>query len=177
MNRAYSDPSPYPPVRVLKANPQYACLLQDDYAGVVSEFTAISQYLYHHFFFKKINPELGELLEQVSIVEMYHMELLAETIIALGGNPQIIGSFSTGGNFWNGSFIYYGSQLCDQLKADIDAEYKAIEEYYKHIQMIDDPYVKAILQRIIADEQVHIRLFNHALIRFCGPPAGHTSPI
>lgn len=35
-----------------------------DYAGVVSEFTAISQYLYHHFFFKDIDKDLGEPLER-----------------------------------------------------------------------------------------------------------------
>ena len=44
--------------------------------------------------------------------------------------------------FWNGSFIYYGKHLCERLKADIDSEYKAIDEYQKHICMINDPYVQ-----------------------------------
>jgi len=35
-----------------------------------------------------------------------------------------------------------------QLKADIDAEYKAIAEYQKHIYYIKDFHVQAILQRI-----------------------------
>ena len=164
----YADPSPYPEVRVARPNPCYACLLMDDYAGVVSEFTAIGQYLYHHFFFKGIDKDLGELMENVSITEMLHMEMLADTIKELGGNPKIRGSFSTYNNYWNGSFIYYGSELCNQLKADIDAEYEAISEYRKHIRLIKDPYIQAILQRIILDEKVHIRLFNEALYKFCG---------
>lgn len=164
----YSDPSPYPEIRVAGPNPCYACLLMDDYAGVVSEFTAISQYLYHYFFFKDIDSQLGKLLENVSITEMLHMEILADTIKKLGENPVIKGSYSTMGSFWNGSFIHYGMQLCEQLKADIDAEYKAIEEYQKHTFMIRDPYIQAILQRIILDEKVHIRLFNEALYKFCG---------
>jgi bacterioferritin len=164
----YADPSPYPEIKVLGLNLCYACLLMDDYAGVVSEFTAISQYLYHYFFFKDIDKKLGELLENVSITEMLHMEMLADTIKKLGGNPLIRGTYSTMGNFWNGSLIYYGTHLCEQLKADIDSEYKAIEEYKKHIFMIGDPYIKAILKRIILDEKVHIRLFNEALQKFCG---------
>ncbi|WP_138207694.1 ferritin-like domain-containing protein [Haloimpatiens lingqiaonensis] len=164
----YADPSPYPEVRVLRPNLYYASILMDDYAGMVSEFTAISQYLYHYFFFKDINDELGELLENVSITEMLHMEILADVIKKLGGNPVIRGSYSTCGNFWNGSFVYYGITLCERLKADIDSEYKAIEEYQKHIFIIEDPYIKAILQRIILDEKVHINLFNDALKKFCG---------
>ena len=163
----YADPSPYPEVKVAAPNLYYADLLIDDYAGMVSEFTAINQYLYHYFYFKDIDKELGEMLENISITEMLHMEILAETIKKLGGTPLMRGSYSTKGNFWNGSFIYYGTHLCERLKADIDAEYKAIDEYQKHICLIDDPHVQAILKRIILDEKVHIKLFNEALLKFC----------
>lgn len=163
----FSDSSPYPEIKVLGPNRHYAELLMDDYAGVVSEFTAINQYLYHYFFFKDVDKSLGELLENVSITEMLHMEILAELIKKLGGNPLIRGSYSTSGCFWSGEYIYYGSYLCEQLKADLDAEYKAIEGYQRHIRAIADPYIQAILRRIILDEQVHIRLFNEALIKFC----------
>lgn len=164
----YADPSPYPAVKVARPNICYAYLLMDDYAGCVSEFTAIGQYLYHHFFFKDIDKDLGKMVENVSITEMLHMEILAEVIKKLGGNPTIRGCYTTMGNFWRGSFIYYGTNLCEQLKADIDAEYGAIGSYINHINMIDDPNIKLILQRIILDERVHIRLFNDALRKFCG---------
>lgn len=167
-NDKYSDSSPYPELKVLGPNLFYASLLMDDYSGTISEFTAISQYLYHHFYFEEVDEELGELLEGVSITEMHHMEMLGEIIIKLGGNPIIAGTYSTCGNFWNGSFIQYGVELCQQLKADIDSEYSAIEEYEKHIYMISDPYIKAILKRIILDEKFHIKLFNKAINKFCG---------
>lgn len=165
----FSDPSPYPEIKVQCPNIHYAELLMDDYAGVVSEFTAISQYLYHYFFFKDFDRKLGELLENVSISEMLHMEILAELIKKLGGNPVIRGSYSTSGKFWDGNHIYYGTNLCEQLKADINSEYKAIEAYQKHIQLIADPYIQAVLQRIILDEKVHILLFKQALAKFCNP--------
>lgn len=164
----YADPSPYPEIKVLSPNPYYAEILMDDYAGVISEFTAISQYLYHHLELKAIDEELGELLENVAITEMLHFEIIANTIQKLGGNPIIRGSYSTHGNYWNGSFIHYGSDLCERLRADIDSEYKAIEEYQKHIYFIADPNIQLILQRIILDEKVHIHLFNQALVKYCG---------
>lgn len=164
----FADPSPYPEIKIQHPNIHYAELLMDDYAGVVSEFTAISQYLYHHFIFREIDENLGELLENISITEMRHMDILAGLIRKLGGNPVIRGSYSTSGNFWMGNFIHYGTNLCEQLKADIDAEYKAIGEYQKHTRSITDPNIQAILQRIILDEKVHIRLFNQALEMFCG---------
>lgn len=164
----YADSSPYPEIKVECTNLGYANLLMDDYAGIISEFTAISQYLYHHFYFEDIDEELGELLENVAITEMHHMEMLAETIIKLGGDPVIRGSYSTCGCYWNGSFIHYGEELCERLKVDIDSEYKAIGEYRKHIELIDDHYIKRMLKRIILDEKVHIKLFNEAMHKFCG---------
>jgi bacterioferritin len=163
----YASPAPYPEVRVLRPNSYYATLLMDDYAGIVSEFSAISQYLYHYFSLKDIAAELGELLENVAVTEMLHMEILAGTIKLLGGNPVIRGSFSTGGNYWNGSFIYYGNMLCEQLRADLNAEYQAIRNYRYHISLINDPYVQAILERIILDETVHAELFIQALDKYC----------
>jgi len=163
----YSHPSPYPEVKVLAPNSYYAEILMDDYAGLVSEFTAINQYLYHYFLAEDLHEETSKLLENVAITEMLHMEILAEIIKLLGGNPVFRGSFSTQGRFWNGCFVYYGQSICDQLKADLDAEYKAIRNYQMHINLITDPYVQAILKRIILDEQVHVSLFIDAIRKHC----------
>lgn len=164
----FSDPSPYPEIKVSRPSLQYADLLMDDYAGIVSEFTAVSQYLYHHFLFEDFYPEPAKLLRNISLVEMRHMEIIAKLIIKLGGNPLIRGSFSTRGNFWNGCFVSYGTDLCERLRLDIDSEYSAIEAYRKHIFLIDDPLIQAVLKRIIMDEKVHIRLFNETLYKHCG---------
>lgn len=164
--RKYASPEPYPEIRILKPNKKYAEILMDDYAGVVSEFTAISQYLYHSFFFHYIDQALSELLEGIGVVEMLHMDMLANVIILLGGDPQIRGFKSTKGDYWNGGFVKYGNTLCEQLAFDVEAEIEAIKNYSKHIQLIDDPYVQAILQRIIKDEERHILLFNQQREKF-----------
>jgi len=163
----YADPSPYPEIKVRCPNLHYAEMLMDDYAGAVSEFTAINQYLYHHFFFQKVGKKLGELMENIAINEMRHMEILADLIIQLGGNPVIRGGCSTEGRFWTGNLIYYGANIREQLQADINAECQAIKGYQKHIRLISDTYIQAVLQRIILDERVHLRLFAQALKEFC----------
>ncbi len=162
----YTAKQPYPPIKVEKPNLKYAKILMDDYAGIISEFTAISQYLYHHFLFKYIDQDLAELLEGIAIVEMHHMEMLAETIILLGGDPKIRGSYSTKGHYWYGDYVNYGTSLCDKLFLDLKSELKAIKNYKKDIKLIDDPYIKATLHRIILDEKRHVALFNEQIDKF-----------
>lgn len=162
----YSDPSPYPEVRVEEPNISNLEIIMDDYSGVVSEFTAINQYLYHYFEIKK-RDDLGEMLENIAITEMLHMEILAELIGLLGGKPFYRGGASTRGGDWSPRFVYYGCNVCDMLHADLNAEFKAIKNYNEHIRLIDDQYIKAILQRIILDEKVHVEHFKNAIDNYC----------
>lgn len=160
-------PAPYPQVRVTATNPLYAKLLLEDYAGVVSEITAINQYLYHYFVLEEVNEEVADLLECVSLVEMHHMELLAETIRLLGVDPRYRVIHDSREIYWNATYVFYGMDLCDRLTADIASEWAAIAAYRDHQRRIADPYIKELLERIILDEYHHIKLFNEALQKYC----------
>ena len=162
--------APYPEVRVTKPNAYYAQLLLEDYAGQVSETTAITQYLYHHYVLEQEYKEISDLLSCIALVEMHHQEMLAETIVKLGVDPR----FRTIGQnnvetYWSASFIIYGTALCDRISADIASEWAAIANYRRHQSIIDDPYIKTILERIIVDELHHITLFNQVLYKYCQP--------
>lgn len=158
----YADTQPYPEIKVTAPNKYYADILMEDYAGMASELTAINQYMYHHFVSKSINKDASHLLEKIAIVEMRHLEILAEVIILLGGNP-IYGGRRAVDKFWSGAFVFYDNDLRQQLIADLDSEYKAIQNYRRHIDIIQDSYIQAILRRIILDEEVHIKLFREAI--------------
>jgi len=171
MNKGkYAYSAPYPKIKVRAPNPYYARLLLEDFAGVVSELTAITQYLYHHVVLEPEAEELSNLLEGIAIVEMHHQEILAETIFKLGITPRYrtIERYEQE-IYWNASFVYYGVALCDMLTADIASEWAAVSNYRKHQKMIDDPYIKEILERIILDELYHIELFNQMAQRYCSP--------
>ncbi len=163
-------PAPYPEVRVAAPNPHYARLLLEDYAGPISELTAISQYVHHHVVLEPEFKEVSHLLECVSLVEMHHLEILAEIILLLGVDPRYrtIGQNNTE-QYWNASLVYYGTSLCDRLTADIAGEWAAIANYRRHQQLINDPYIQNMLERIIMDELHHIRLFNQMVDKYCRP--------
>lgn len=163
----YSSDEPYPEIKVLGPNKYYAELLMDDYAGVSSEFTSVNQYLYHNFDLDETHGELSEMWINISITEMLHMEILAKTIRLLGGNPVYRGSTSSCGAYWNGGFVCYGNSICNRLKLDLHLEHVAINNYYKDISLIEDPYIKAILNRIILDEKLHVSLFEKAIEKYC----------
>lgn len=151
----YKSNLPYPEVKVLGPNQCYALLLKEDYVGLVSEMTAINQYLYHHFEISFFNEEIAKALEEIAIVEMKHLEILAKLIILLGEKPI----YYSQNSFWNGSYVFYGDNMLMQLQSDLDSELKAIEIYNKHIGMIGDPFIKKILERIVIDEKIHVNLF------------------
>ena len=46
------------------------------------------------------------------------------------------------------------------IRADIEAEKDAIGQYKRHIKMIGDDYVNAVLERIIKDEEYHIMILQ-----------------
>jgi bacterioferritin len=165
-NINYASPLPYPEIKVLEPNKNYAEILIDAYAGTVSELTAINQYLYHHFVVNKQDKELKDLFRNIAIIEMKHLDMLGETIKLLGTNPVYRGGNSTRGDYWNGSLVYYGNSICEQLEADLDSELKAIEYYQKSINIIKDKYIQDILNRIILDEKVHVELFKQTLIKY-----------
>ncbi|SFQ94713.1 ferritin-like domain-containing protein [Desulfoscipio geothermicus] len=167
LNRWCALPTLYPEIRVQRPNRYYAELLLEDYAGQVSEMTAINQYFYHHVVFKEKYADLAALEECISIIEMWHLEMLAETILLLGVDPRIRTLTGNQTVYWNANYVYYGNSVCDRLAADIAAEKSAIVQYRKHRDLINDPYIDAILERIIMDEQHHLRLFTEAMDKYC----------
>lgn len=154
---------PYPEIKISEKIIQYARLLQDDYAGVISELTAINQYSYHHFITDDVDKETADTFAGIAVVEMHHLELLAQAIIKLGGDPLFRGSYSNGGQFWNGSYVKYAKGTRQILLEAIKSEQEAIAQYKKHISMIRDSGIRQLLERIILDEQYHITIINNLL--------------
>ena len=159
----YKSDKPYPIPRVEAKNQYYAKLLLEDYAGCTSEDTAIHLYLYQSLILREQNEELSKVLEEISKVEMYHLKLLGETIGALGVKP-IFGSPRDEWFIpWNASCVEYTIDLNEMLLADIAREEGAIKKYREHIEAIDDEFIKALLERIIEDELVHLNIFYYFL--------------
>lgn len=162
----YSANLPYPEIKVEKQNMGYANILLKDYAGEVSELTAINLYVYQHIVSDKRYSDFAELIGGISIVEMKHLELLGETITMLGIKPIYIDNACPPGSIWTPCYINFTTFIREMLIEDIESEKKAIENYKYHISIIDDIYIKKLLERIILDEEVHLKLFNKMLKKY-----------
>lgn len=156
----YCSDNPYPKVQVEKKNLEYAKILLFPYAGNVSEETAVHQYLYQSFI---LDGELSKILEQISIVEMHHIEILAETIKLLGIDPKYRVYSLEEEKYWSSAYVPYPKTTVDMLKQNIQSETEAIQNYYKIIELIDDHYIQNSIKRIIEDEQIHLTIFNNLL--------------
>ncbi len=64
---------------------------------------------------------------------------------------------------WTPSCLDIPDKLENMLRADIEAETAAINQYRAHMRMIKDECINAVLDRIIMDEEYHIMILQALL--------------
>ena len=121
-------------------------LLNHDLEG---EHAAIIQYLSHVYAMGE--GELACEIEAIAREEMRHLDWLAETITKLGGTPTLN----------RGMMRTSGKAVSDWMENDVLQEEEGISLYQEHIELIDDPKIKRLLQRILSDEESHHGDFQH----------------
>ncbi len=152
---------PYPPLQVKEKNQMYAALLSNDYAGSVSELSAITQYINNeNRLFCERCPAAKTILG-IAMAEMLHMQRLGEMIFLLGGSIDFVARQRNGRKqMWTPQYLNIPLNAREMLVADIDAERAAINQYKEHIRMIEDDGINAVLARIIQDEEYHIMILQ-----------------
>jgi len=165
---------PYPEIKIKEKNIEYANMLLNAYSkNCNSELQAISQYMYHHFTIS--NKEVGCAMLCIALVEMKHLEVLADLINDLGGKPRFYNSnmhwFDSGNVAYadklKGKDEHDDDNLCEKLKLDLLSERHAIQDYKLLIDLIDDECVKAVLKKILSDEMVHAEIFKNLIKKYC----------
>lgn len=154
---------PYPKIPQQKPDNEAARQLLGQYAGEHGELTAVLQYVYNSQLAPIAGAQaIGELFHCISLVEMRHLELLGDLILAYGGDPGYL-YYPTPSRtaWWTGSNVIYAKQPQRMLRDAIASEERAIASYRHTTSRL--PAAKALLQRIIADEEHHIALFTDAL--------------
>lgn len=151
---------PYTKVGDIKKNPHYARLLLNAYGGMVSELTGILTYRYQHLIIESTHECIARALSKISIQEMHHLELLGDTIIALGGDPMYMNRM---GQPWTSQYVNYSKGIRKMLIDDINTERMGIADYENLIKLIPEPLVQNLLKRIIEDEECHIEALTAML--------------
>lgn len=153
-----SSQQAYPPTKVARKNPGDAEKLLDAYAGRAGETTAVMQYFDHSL---RLGQDPAAGLELcIAMTEMRHLELLGDLMTNLGREPKYYGSDH---KWWTGENVHYGTDKAGLLEMDIKIEQEAIKGYDRLLKEIQEPEVLAVLRRIKADEEEHVRLFEDAL--------------
>lgn len=148
----------YPEIIDAVNNPRTVSILKNLMSGNDSELTAVLQYFYQSSISKEIEKEISDILEEISIVEMMHLEILSHAIVDFGGEPRYENGM---GQSFNANAVNYTNSLRKMLDANIIGEQKAIENYKKAISLVDNKSLKNLFLRIIEDEELHIKIFNH----------------
>ncbi len=117
------------------------------------EHGAIIQYLTHAYAMGE--GEMACEIEAISRDEMRHLDWLAETIVELGGQPSLK----------RGTQNMTGKTVPAWMSNNVGLEDGAIESYKAHIKAIDNPKIKRLLKRILADEQSHRGKFEHFIAK------------
>ncbi len=165
--RGYTDSSPYPPIKVEAPNKEYADILMDDFAGPKGEFTAMSLYFYQHYTAGENTGDYSETILRIAIAEMHHMDILGTVIRKLGGNPVFRSSANPRPQYWYSKDVPYSLDFCESLQYALEGETNAIKTYIRHGELIKDPYVKNIIERIIVDERLHRSYIYHMIEMNC----------
>ncbi|MDO4941585.1 MAG: ferritin family protein [Lachnospiraceae bacterium] len=152
---------PYPSVKVREKNLAYANLLSFDYCGAVSEMSAITQYINNENRLSCEKCPIAKTILGIAMAEMIHLQKLGEMIVLLGGNISFTAKMNNGKQrMWTPKYLTLPDNAEQILRVSIESEEAAILQYKKHMQMIRDPYINAVLERIIRDEEYHIMILQ-----------------
>lgn len=119
-------------------------MLRDD---MRDEHGALILYLKHAYFIGEGAEACA--IEETARDEMRHYKWLAQGIVQLGGVPSIERTAMDLG----------GDQPAEWMARDVRAEEDAIAKYERHLAAIDDPRIKAMIERILTDERAHRERF------------------
>lgn len=166
----YQVDMPYPEVTITNPDANYLPLLFDDFAGIISELSCSTRYIYEHLVTDAtLYPDMKAALEGIAIVEMKHLDLIGTIITQLGGDPRYWSINADVPTYWTPKYIKFTRNPREILLEDIRTEQLVITIYENQIRIIQDKHISDILKRIILDEQLHIKILTELNNKYFGP--------
>lgn len=149
--------TPYPEAEGLSPDAYSLRIISPAYASPTGELNAVLQYIYHSYFFRR-NKKIDEAktLVGIAISEMKHLELLGETILALGAPPVYCQNPYSCFSFYSAKYVAYSRSLKDMIVDDMLGERHAISSYSGMLKRLQSERVKEIIARIAEDEKLHL---------------------
>ncbi len=166
----FSDSSPWPFMEVIEKNRRYAAAMLSNIGSCNSEMSAVSLYTYNSIITRNFFFDIAECFQKISIVEMHHLNVFGELAYMLGTDPRLWSYQNGQMRYWSPACNRYPGRIGQIVSNALSGELEAIKKYQEQSQWIDDCRIKAILNRIIADELCHVHIFRHILAELNDEP-------
>lgn len=150
---------PYPQIEDATNDPQAVEVLKKLYCSRKSETTAVLQYMYQHFIAGSNAKEIAKIFADIGVVEMHHMDLLAEAIVMFGGDPV----YCDFGAYWSGRWVNYCKNLEQILRINLQDEIDAMYNYKTAAQIVSNKSLQKLFARIALDEELHADILRNLL--------------
>lgn len=149
--------APYPELENVKEDAMTVAVLKNLASSRRGELNAVMTYIYQSVISNEIMMEFADIMEEIAIVEMMHLDMLLHAVQEFGGQPKYE---DYQGTAYTTNFVNYSSKLKDILENNIRAEETAIEDYQHAIKKVTNQSLKDLFMRIIEDEKQHIKVFK-----------------
>jgi bacterioferritin (cytochrome b1) len=150
----------YPRLARIKRNDYYLGIVQDLYCGKEGEMPNFLQFTYQANILLPFGNDFARLFGMIATEELLHCQLLAETIISLGGDPVLC---DNQGRWLGGRWLDYVKDVKQMLTLNIETKQKNIIDYKTAASKIDDMAVKQMLVAITKDEENILQKLKDAL--------------
>lgn len=155
---------PYPSLDGLCFDPKSVRIISPAYADRGSELTAILQYVFQAMVFAGRGcDEYDRTLTRIAIAEMHHLDLLGEMMYRMGALPVFTSDPPRRFDFYSTRAVSYAQTTEKMLQDDIQGEMKAIRDYERMVERLDNEQVSAVISRIILDEKLHLETLRALL--------------
>lgn len=162
--------------KISEPNARFAQLLLEQFGGATGELTAALQYWVQSFHVD--DPSIRDMLQDISIEEFSHLEVVGRLIEAhtrrsneteafnstlftvRGIGPHLLDSQ---GVAWTAAYVNEGGDVVRDLRANIGAEAGARQTYEELIKLAPDHETKEVLVHLLTREISHTHMFMEAL--------------
>lgn len=162
-SQLFSDPSPYPCIQVEAENPRYAAAMLSNMGACCSEMSAVSLYFYNSLLTRECFEDYSHCFKKISMVEMHHLDIFGQLALLLGTDPRLWEMKGDSMAYWTPACNNYPEKIIALVKNSLAGEKETIKKYREQCRWIQDRCIQAILQRIIKDEELHVRIFEEML--------------
>ena len=150
---------PYSLMEDIKEDKSCAIKLLQVYSNKHGELNAILQYIYQFFIFNNLGKnQSANTIMQIALAEIQHFHFIRRLLISLGVEPKNLQNYTIFPDFCKAKHINGKKDVTKLILDDISLEMVSINTYQQIIDSICNQKVKEIIERIKADEQLHIKI-------------------